>query len=304
MADETSRDRAGAPPAPRPARFFTDRDLWHGDEVDLDAYRARVGLEGDLPPTPDTLRAVQRAHLAAIPFENLRLLTGEPVRLDVPALVDRMVRARRGGYCYEQNLLLAAVLDRLGFSVTGLAARVLSGRPGRPRPSTHCLLRVDLEGRPWLVDAGFGGGGPLEPLPLSDGHQEVQGGWGLRLDRVSELGGDEWLLRSFDGRAWRPLYLLTTAATAPQDYEIFSRHLSSHPRSPFLTRLTVQRIGPGVQHVLTDTTLTTLTPDGTREEHRVPVSEVGRVLHEVFGIELHARERAAVEARVEEFTRV
>ncbi|NKY99787.1 arylamine N-acetyltransferase family protein [Nocardiopsis alborubida] len=291
-------------PAPRPGRLTTDRDFWHGRELDLDAYLTRVGLSGDLPPTLDTLRAVHRAHLAAIPFENLQIVLGRSVELDVPALVDKMVRRPRGGYCYEQNLLLAAVLDRLGFAVTGFTARVLSGATGSPRPSTHSLLRVDLDGEPWLADVGFGGGGLLEPVPLADGHQEVQGGWGLRLDRVSDVGEDEWLLRSFDGREWRPLYSFATAAAVRQDYAIFSHFLVGHPRSPFLGRLMVQRIGPGAQHMLTDTTLTTTAPDGTRTEREVPVEEVGQVLHEVFGIGLDQDEQSVVEKRLREFTGV
>lgn len=289
-------------PAPRPDLFTTDRDFWHGRELDLDAYLARVGLSGDLPPTLDTLRAVHRAHLAAIPFENLQIVLGRPVLLDVPSLADKMVREPRGGYCYEQNLLLAAALDRLGFSVTGFAARVLSGGAGAPRPATHALLRVDLEEGPRLADVGFGGGGLLEPVPFADGHQEVQGGWGLRLDRVSEVGEDEWLLRSFDGRGWRPLYSFSSTAMVRQDYAIFSHHLATHPRSPFRGRLMVQRIGPGAQHMLMNTTLTTTAPDGTQEEREVPVEEVGRVLQEVFGIGLDQEERAVVEKRLREFT--
>ncbi|GAA1460710.1 hypothetical protein GCM10009603_23410 [Nocardiopsis exhalans] len=157
----TSEPVPAAPPgrAPAPEQVFTERDFWHGGDLDLDAYLARVDLSDDLPPTLDTLTAVHRAHLATIPFENLNLLLRRPVLLDVPALTDKMVRRRRGGYCYEQNLLLAAVLDRLGFTLTAFSARVLMGGDGRPRPSTHALLRVEVDGEPWLADVGFGGGG-------------------------------------------------------------------------------------------------------------------------------------------------
>ncbi|WP_159939786.1 MULTISPECIES: arylamine N-acetyltransferase [unclassified Nocardiopsis] len=291
----------GLAPAPPPERLTTERDFWHGAELDLDAYLARVGLPGDLPPTLATLREVHRAHLVAIPFENLQIVLERPLPLDVPALVDKMVHQRRGGYCYEHNLLLAAVLDRLGFAVTGLTARVLAGTDGGPRPSTHSLLRVDLAQGPWLADVGFGGGGLLEPVPLADGHQEVQGGWGLRLDRVAEVGEDEWLLRSFDGRGWHPLYSFTTAAALRQDYAIFSHFLTSHPRSPFRGRVMVQRIGPGVQHRLVNTTLVTAAPDGTREERELPAEELGRVLEEVFGLGLDAEEKEAVARRAREF---
>ncbi|SIO91204.1 arylamine N-acetyltransferase [Nocardiopsis sp. JB363] len=217
-------------PAPPPGPVFTDRDFWHGADLDLDAYLDRVGLPADLPPTLDTLTAVHRAHLAAIPFENLQLLLDRPVPLDVPSLTDKMVHHHRGGYCYEQNLLLAAVLDRLGFTLTAFSARVLMGGDGRPRPSTHALSRVDLEGASWLVDVGFGGGGPLEPFPFVDGHQTSQDGWDLRLDRKDPGGA-----------------------------------------------------GP------------------EREVRELRVEEVGKVLHEVFGIHLDQREREVVEERVRGF---
>ena len=292
---------APAGPAPAPEQVFTDHGFWRGGDLDLDAYLARVGLSGDLPPTLDTLTAVHRAHLAAIPFENLNLLLGYPVLLDVPSLTDKMVHHRRGGYCYEQNLLLAAVLDRLGFPLTAFTARVLMGGDGRPRPSTHALLRVEVDGEPWLADVGFGGGGLVEPFPFRDGHQVSQGGWNLRLDRISEVGDEEWLLRGFDGESWQNLYSFATAGVLPQDYGIFSHYLTSHPRSPFGNRLMVARTVGGTRHALTNTTLTTDRVDGTREEREVPLGEVGTVLQEYFHIDLTPEERGIVEDRVKGF---
>ncbi len=291
-------------PAPAPEPALTDRDLWHGADLDLDAYLARLGLSGDLPPTLDTLTAVHRAHLAAIPFENLQLLLGRPVPLDVPALTDKMVHHRRGGYCYEQNLLLAAALDRLGFSVTAFAARVLMGGDGRPRPSTHALLRVRVDGEPWLADVGFGGGGLVEPLRFADGQQVSQGGWNLRLDRVSEIGDEEWLLRGFDGRRWRNLYSFAAAGVLPQDYAVFSHYLTTHPRSPFRNRLMVARTVGGTRYALNDTTLSVERVDGTGETRELSLGEVGTVLREVFDIALDQEERQIVEGRVKGFLEV
>ncbi|MFL1426619.1 MULTISPECIES: arylamine N-acetyltransferase family protein [unclassified Nocardiopsis] len=288
-------------PAPQVGPLFTETDLWDAADLDLDAYRERTGLPAGLAPTAETLRAVQRAHLASIPFENVELVLGRPVPLDVPALVDKMVRHRRGGYCYEQNLLLASVLSRLGFAVTGFAARVVVGANGHVRPATHALLRVETEKGPYLADVGFGGGGLLEPIPFADGHQEAQGGWGVRLDRVEGLGGPEWLLRTFDGREWAPQFAFTTAGQARTDYAIFSHYLTSHPRSPFLGRLTAQRIGPGTQYKLMNTTLFTAHPDGTGGQDEIPARDVPRVLEEVFGIGLDEREREIVVGRVSEF---
>lgn len=300
--------------APPPAPVFTDLDPWRGEGLDLGAYLTRVGLAQDPSPTLETLKAVHRAHLAAIPFENLNLLLERPVLLDPPSLTDKMVHHRRGGYCYEQNLLLAAALDRIGFTLTAFAARVLVGGDGRPRPSTHALLRVDVEGSPWLVDVGFGGGGLLEPFPFVNGHQTSQDGWHLRLDRIPQSGGQEWLLRAFEGREWQNLYSFTTAASLPQDYAVFSHYLTTHPRSPFRTRLMAARTVGGTRYSLTNTILTVervgrdrkeSTGSGPeRETREVLVGEVGRVLHEVFDIHLDQEERALIEGKVRSFLEV
>ena len=94
--------------------------------LDLEAYRSRIGYTGALDPTAETLTALHRAHVLAIPFENLDILLGRPIRLDLPSLQAKLVHGRRGGYCFEQNALFAAVLDHLGFEVTGLAASARS----------------------------------------------------------------------------------------------------------------------------------------------------------------------------------
>ncbi|MBR8740658.1 arylamine N-acetyltransferase [Nocardiopsis sp. MG754419] len=306
------RDPADGPgTAPPPGRVFTHRDFWHGPDLDLDAYLERVGLAEAPPPTVAGLTALHRAHLAAIPFENLRLLLDRPVALDVPSLTDTMVRSHRGGYCYEQNLLLAAVLDRLGCAPTAFSARVLLGGDGRPRPATHALLRVVSDGAAWLMDVGFGGGGLLEPFPLVDGHQTSQGGWDLRLDRVAEVGDEEWLLRSFDGTEWRNLYSFTTAGALPQDYAICSHYLTTHPRSPFRHRLMVARTLGSTRYTLTNATLTVERVGADRrhasgagperEVRELPVGELGTVLREVFDIRLDQHERSVIEEKVRDF---
>lgn len=307
--ENTSEQHPSGPgAAPPPAPVFTDRNFWRGDELDLGAYLARIGSPKDPPPTLDTLIAVHRAHLAAIPFENLELLLDRPVLLDTPALTDKMVHHRRGGYCYEQNLLLAAVLDRLGFSLTAFAARVPAGGDGRPRPATHALLQVDLGGASWLVDVGFGGGGLLEPFPFVDGHQTSQDGWHLRLDRIAEVGEREWLLRAFDGQGWQNLYSFSTAGNLPQDYAIYSHYLTTHPRSPFRNRLMAARTIGATRYALTNTTLTVervgtdrKEPTRAGPEHEVreiPLEEVRRVLREIFDIHLDQAEHDAIEEKV------
>jgi len=116
--------------------------------LDLDAYFERIGYRGERTATLPTLQEIHRLHPAAIPFENLNPLLGLPVRLDLASIEAKLVRSRRGGYCFEHNLLLAEVLERLGFGVTRLAARVLWNQPEDARTARgHMLLAVAVDGR-------------------------------------------------------------------------------------------------------------------------------------------------------------
>ncbi len=121
----------------------------------VDDYLKRIGA--DAPERPDlaALRRLQRAHLLAVPFENLSIHLGEPIVLTGEALVDKLVRRGRGGFCYELNGAFGVLLAALGYEVTLLQARVFNGDVPGP-PFDHLALRITLEGRPWLVDVGFG----------------------------------------------------------------------------------------------------------------------------------------------------
>ncbi len=135
--------------------------------LDLDAYFRRIGYVGPVVPTLATLRALQLCHPLSVPFENLDAFAGVPVRLDLESLQRKLVAARRGGYCFEQNTLFAAVLERLGFAVTALAARVVWERPADEiRVRSHMLVLVALKDGDYLCDVGFGGLTPTAPLRL------------------------------------------------------------------------------------------------------------------------------------------
>src|SRR5882757_228925 len=113
---------------------------------DLDAYLARIGLTGRPDPTLESLRAVVAAHCMAIPFENIDVLLGRPPKLDLASLQAKLVQERRGGYCFEQNLLLRAGLRGLGFTASGMIARVVRGAPAdAPRVACHMVVRVELD---------------------------------------------------------------------------------------------------------------------------------------------------------------
>src|SRR5271154_1096827 len=121
------------------------------DDGWTDDYLARLGLKRPASADLEALRQLQRAHLLAVPFENLSIHLGEPIVLDQAALVAKVVQRRRGGFCYELNGAFAALLTALGYRVSMLSARVF-GAGGLPSPPfDHLTLRVDLT-EPWLVD--------------------------------------------------------------------------------------------------------------------------------------------------------
>ncbi|MFK8848166.1 arylamine N-acetyltransferase [Streptomyces sp. Ac-502] len=262
---------------------------WSGDQLDLDAYLARIGYEGERAPTAAALRELHARHAAAFAFENLEIVLGRPVLLDLKSLQEKMVGRRRGGYCYEQNLLYAAALDRLGFRVSGLGARIRMGET-KIRPVTHALLKVRLDGEDWITDVGFGGEALLEPVPLRDGIEVRQGGWTFGL--VREAADGTWVLRSRHADGWFDLYAFGPEARHPADYGVFNHYISTHPRSPFTGRTVVQQPGPDLRRALIGTELTLTRPDWSREVRQVPAEEIPAVLETDFGLVLDARDAA------------
>jgi N-hydroxyarylamine O-acetyltransferase len=161
------------------------------------------------------------------------------------------VAGRRGGYCFEQNTLFRAALERLGFRVTSLAARVRAGATV-VRPRTHMLLRVDSGEGPWLADVGFGGDGLVHPLPLGAGPESWIDGAGYRLQREDDL----WVLAGNLTGEWTDLYAFTLEPQYPVDFEMANHYTSTWPGSPFVQSLTAQRSWPGRRLILRNRDLT------------------------------------------------
>jgi N-hydroxyarylamine O-acetyltransferase len=258
-----------------------DAAEWCSEELDVDAYLARIGYGGPTEPTEEVLRGLHRAHATSIPFENLDIALGREIRIDLPAIQDKLLLRQRGGYCFEHNLLFAALLGRLGFSVTRLAGRVRMGN-ARVLPSTHMTLSVSAGGKPWLADVGFGGEGLLEPVPLADGATSEQGGRAYRLVRETER---EWVLQSLWPDGWLDLYAFTLEPCRHADYFVANYYTSTHPHSPFTGRVVAQRARPDRRLGLIDQSLVESDASGEVTTRDVPDAELGALLWR-FGIVL------------------
>ncbi len=249
------------------------------ESLHLDAYLERIGLSGRPGPAE-----VHRAHVTSIPFENLDPHRGVPVSLDPAALAAKLVAARRGGYCFEHNLVLAAALRALGADVALLLGRVRLGRPlGIPAPRTHLALRVTVDGAVWLADVGFGNGTLLEPIPFGPGEAHEQSGWRVRVVQ----DGPEHVLQTGDGTGWADLYGFVPEPVPEIDIETSNWFTSTHPRSPFVSGLIVAAHRPdGSRETLSDWNGLALTHE--TPTHRtvtgVDREQIPRLLEERFGL--------------------
>jgi N-hydroxyarylamine O-acetyltransferase len=191
---------------------------------DLDAYLERIGLRG----RPE-IAEIHRAHVTSIPFENLDPRSGKPVSLQLDDLQQKLVTERRGGYCFEHNLVLKAALEVLGAQVEPILARV--GPRGTERSRTHLLLRVRCDGQVWHADAGFGRGTLLAPIPFGPGDEHVQDGWRFRVIADEP----ELVLQTMYEGEWIDGYTFVPESAPLIDIETSNWYTATHPRSPFVS---------------------------------------------------------------------
>jgi N-hydroxyarylamine O-acetyltransferase len=248
--------------------------------LDIEAYLSRTGYSGSRSPSLATLAGLQRAHLATIPFENIDVLLGQSIRLDLQSLQDKLVHRRRGGYCFEHNSLFTAVLRELGFAVATLEARVRPPGATQTLPRTHMTLRVEVEDGPFIVDVGFGGDGPVAPVPLDGSISEQE----IDSFRVVDEGSVQVLQMVRDG-SWRDQYAFGLDPALPVDFEVANYYTSTFPGSIFTQRLTVQRSPVGERRILRGLTLVLRSKAG-ETVREIGEPELSDVIRNVFGIDM------------------
>lgn len=250
--------------------------------TDLEAYFNRIGYSGDRRPTLATLRELHRLQPAAIAFENLSPLLGHPVPIDAASLHRKMVAGGRGGYCYEQNLLLGSVLEALGFQfrhLTGWPRWQVA--PGRLLPRTHLLLLVSIDGEDWLADVGFGGNTLTAPLRLAErGEQQTP----HEPVRLVERDGTLVIQPNIRGE-WHDLVAFGLEHQTFAELEMGNWFTSTHPKSRFRNELFLARSDAGVRFGLLDNMLTTHRLDGASERRALAnAAELRDVITDVFRI--------------------
>jgi N-hydroxyarylamine O-acetyltransferase len=259
--------------------------------MDVQAYLRRINYRGEVARTAATLRELHRAHLLAVPFENLDIHLGRPILLDQKALFDKIVTRRRGGFCYELNGLFALLLRDLGFDVTLLAAGVARAAGGFGPEFDHLTLLVkapsaepparNLQSDMWLADVGFGDSF-RQPLRFIEAVEQEQDGRAYRLDR----DGAHYTLLQRDGADWEAQYRFTLQPHAQAEYADMCQYHQTSPESSFTRKRVCTLATPNGRITLSELALI-VTAHGERIEQVLPdESAFQTALRERFGVDL------------------
>jgi N-hydroxyarylamine O-acetyltransferase len=254
------------------------------DQLDLHAYLGRIGLAATGAPSLTLLRSVIARHTGSIPFENLDIVLGRPIRLDIGSVQAKLVGAGRGGYCFEQNTLFKAALEAIGFKVTGLGARVRwMSPPDSPLgPREHMLLKVDLPEGPHLADVGFGACVLDAPLQFRTNIEQRTAMGSFRLTESDGL----FTLSAKQAAGWRTAYVFNLEPQIEADYELGNWFTSTNPSAPFLNVLIMERVGADRRYKLIDRRVVIEARDGEVVEERLVDSAeaLHQTLEETFNV--------------------
>ena len=255
------------------------------EEFDQEAWLVRIGYNGSREPTLANLREVVQQHASTIAYESIDVLLGRPPKLDLESLQQKMVHGRRGGYCFEQNMLFRAGLRSLGFVVTSLQARVVRGLAvDAPRPALHMVLRVDLPEGQFLADVGFGNLAPTTALTLQTLIEQQTPHETMRFVSM----GEELLLQAKLRDGWHHIYRVVPHPRFDAEYEIANWYTGTHPQSPYISNLIAASPGPeGTRLTLFNDRLTIRDAEGNAARQILgSESDFVRVLTDKFGIHL------------------
>jgi N-hydroxyarylamine O-acetyltransferase len=249
-------------------------------KMDIKAYFDRINYQGPTDPTRETLCALHRAHMLAVPFENLDIPLKRPIVLDEGLLFDKIVNRRRGGFCYELNGLFSALLREMGFNVQRLSARVATAEGGFGMEFDHMTLLVQHEEH-WLADVGFGESF-IEPLRLDERGEQIQEPGRYRI--VDDREHLTYLRREKTG--WMAQYIFTLKPYTLADFRDACYWTQTSPLSSFTQRRICSLATPIGRITLSDMKLI-ITTNGSRQEREVESeAQYYDILQERFGIVL------------------
>ncbi|MGH9321535.1 MAG: arylamine N-acetyltransferase family protein [Vicinamibacteria bacterium] len=204
----------------------------------IEDYLSRIGANAPRRLTAEALRSLHERHLRKVPFENLDIYRGVPIVLDEERILNKIVRDRRGGFCYELNFAFQWLLVQLGYRVTLLSAEVARSDGGFGIPFDHMALLVAIDGDDWLADVGFGDSF-LRPLRLTADLPHPESAYVYRLSRAEDI----WVLSRAptDGEEFGSQYRFTLTPRRLSDFRGGCEYHQTSKDSPFTQRVVTSR---------------------------------------------------------------
>lgn len=248
--------------------------------MNVDAYLRRIGLNSRPPATLAGLTAIHRAHSLAIPYENIDVQFGRLVTIERPAIYEKIVEKKRGGWCYEMNGIMGWALGELGFKVTRATGSVMRETSGEASDGNHLVLRVELPDGLYLADVGFGDG-PRNPIRVAPGAFHADG-FDFSLRRVD----DRWWRLNNDPRGGAPSFDFNLDPANEALLAEKCGFLQTSPMSPFVQNLVVQRHVPHGLEILRGRTLRSIRANGISERLIADADELVRTLKAVFALDV------------------
>jgi N-hydroxyarylamine O-acetyltransferase len=202
----------------------------------------------------------------------------------------KLVRARRGGYCFEHATLFAAVLEALGFDAAAHLARVVLLVPLRSSPRTHMFLTVSLREGTFVVDPGFGSLAPALPVPLVD---RAEGRTGDHVHWMARDGG-YWVLRARTDEKVVDCWASTLEPDHPVDFAVSNHYTATHPDSPFVNRIMLRALTHDGQVAVMNRDVTVRRGDASHTMRLADRVALRALLAEHFGFDLPEAETLRV----------
>ena len=258
-------------------------------QFDQNAWLERIGYSGPIVPTLETLNRLVLAHSHSISYETLDIMLGRPPKLDIRTLQLKMIANRRGGYCFEQNMLFRPGLRSLGYTITSLQGRVVRGLAiDAQRPAIHMILKVELPEGTFLSDVGFGNLAPTCALLLTP---EIEQETPHEVMRFIDVGG-ELTLQARLRHGWEHIYRVIPYPRYDGEYEITNWYTATHPDSPYQGNIIVTKPGPNRSRItMYNARVTIRDADGRAEKRWLSTeSEFRDVLCGNFGSNISDQE--------------
>lgn len=246
-----------------------------------EAYLARIGYSGEQQPTLEVLQQLQKRHLLTIPFENLDIHSGTPIKLDVEKIFDKVVLQKRGGFCYELNGLYFELLSALGFDVKRISAKVYSSSEGTYSPEyDHLALLVTIKEEEYLTDVGFGEFS-FEPLKIALNQVQTDARGTYVFDKYDER---YYRVSRLENGELRPEYIFRKTARALDEFGGMCHFHQTDPSSHFRQRSMITLPTEQGRITLTEHKLKIKEGDLTKEIELQSATEYEAYLWQYFGV--------------------